>query len=72
MFASGREQRHRRHVQRYLPDEIERELKGMHPGRVDEMATHWIFKRMLRKTAYGLMKQRPLLRKRPLAAVGST
>lgn len=46
-------------------EEIERELKNMHLGRVDEMTTRWTFKHMLLKTAYGIDEMRDFAAQTP-------
>jgi ubiquinone/menaquinone biosynthesis C-methylase UbiE len=40
------------------PEEIEREIKGMGLGRVDEMMTRWTFKQMLLKSAYSITEMK--------------
>lgn len=46
-------------------DEIEREIKGMHLGRVDEWMTRWTFKQMLLKSAYSVPQMESMIAQTP-------
>lgn len=46
-------------------DEIEREVKGMHLGRLDEAFTQWTFKAMLLKSAYSVDDMRRMIAQTP-------
>ena len=45
--------------------DIERELKGMHLGRMDEWMTRITFKQMLLKTAYGIAEMNSMISQTP-------
>lgn len=47
------------------PEEIERELKGMGLGRLDEMMTRWTFKQMLLKNAYSVADMESMIVQTP-------
>jgi ubiquinone/menaquinone biosynthesis C-methylase UbiE len=47
------------------PEEIEREIKGMGLGRLDEFLTRWTFQRMLLKSAYSMAEMEQFIAHTP-------
>jgi len=47
------------------PEEIEREIKGMGLGRINEIMVRWTFKQMLLKTAYSLDEMQAMAAQTP-------
>ena len=47
------------------PEEIEREIKGMGLGRINESMVRWTFKQMLLKTAYSLDQMQAMVAQTP-------
>jgi ubiquinone/menaquinone biosynthesis C-methylase UbiE len=50
------------------PEEIEREVKGMGPGRLNEAFTRWTFKQMLLKSAYSMVDMQAMIARTPFGA----
>ena len=46
-------------------DDIEREVKGMHLDRINEMMVRWTFKQMLLKTAYSIVEMESMIAQTP-------
>lgn len=47
------------------PKDIEKEIKGMGLGRIDEMMTRWTFKQMLLKSAYSIANMEFMISRTP-------